>query len=348
MKKHAVRLLSLLLILALCLSLTSCVMVSVEPVAQTPAGSQGLEVHYLDVGQADCILLQCDGANMLIDGGNVEDSDLVVAYLLEQKVTALDYVVNTHAHEDHVGGLPAVLAVMETKNVWCPVKVYGSKCFDDFVRYADQQYLELVCPEPGTKISLGGASVTVLGPVKDNYDTNNSSIVLRVDYGATSFLFTGDAETQAENDILEAGYDVSSTVLKAGHHGSETSSGYKWLREVGAEYVVISVGEGNSYDHPHEIILSRLRDADMTVYRTDLQGHIVCTSDGQSVSFATDRAAAVTNPTAEPELFIGNKNSKVFHLDSCSGLPKEENRVIFEDYGDAEAAGFTPCSRCIG
>ena len=152
-----------------------------EQLASVPENSDGLEVHYLDVGQADCILLQCDGANMLIDGGNVEDSDLVVAYLLEQGVTTLDLVVNTHAHEDHVGGLPGVLAVFETKNVWCPVKTYGSTCFEDFVKYADQQELELVRPEPGSTWALGGAEVQVLGPVKDDYDTNNSSIILRVE-----------------------------------------------------------------------------------------------------------------------------------------------------------------------
>jgi len=339
----------LLACLLLCLLLCGCVvMIPDLPTAEVPSDSTGLTVHFLDVGQADCILLQCDGENMLIDGGNVDDSDLVVAYLLEQKVTELEYVVNTHAHEDHVGGLPAVLAVMETHNVWCPVKQYGSSCFDDFVKYADQQYLELVCPKPGTQVALGSAAVTVLGPVKDNYDTNNSSIVLRVDYGNTGFLFTGDAETQAEEDILEAGFDVSATVLKVGHHGSETSSSYRWLREVGASYAVIQVGTDNSYDHPHEIVMSRLRDSDTEVLRTDLQGHIVCYSDGDSVTFSTERTAAVTNPTGSADHFIGNKNSGKFHLETCSGLPKEENRVLFDSYSDAIAAGYAPCSRCVG
>ena len=336
--------------LLLCFVLTGCVAIRVEenPPAKAPEGSEGLEVHYIDVGQADCILLQCDGANMLIDGGNVDDSDLVVAYLLEQDVTALDLVVNTHAHEDHVGGLPGVLAVFETKNIWCPVTTYDSRCFEDFVKYADQQELELVRPEPGSTWPLGGAMVTVLGPVKEYEDTNDTSIVLRVDYGGTGFLFTGDAETPSEGDILDAGYDVSATVLKVGHHGSETSSSYRWLREVGAEYAVIQVGADNAYGHPHEVVMSRLRDADMTVYRTDLQGHIICRSDGRTVRFETDKSAPVTNPTAEPEIFIGNRNSKKFHLDTCSGLPKEENQVFFESYSDAVEADYEPCSRCIG
>ena len=137
-------------------------------------------------------------------------------------------------------------------------------------------------------------------------------------------------------------------MLKVGHHGSESSSCYRWLRAVQPEYAVIQVGEGNSYDHPHEPVLSRLRDADAVVYRTDLQGHILCRSDGKTVSFETDKSAPVTNPTERPEIFVGNVKSKKFHLESCSGLPEEKNRIIFERYADAEAAGYTPCSRCIG
>lgn len=338
------RLICLCLLLVL---LTGC-MALPEQTQPSLGDSTGLKVHFIDVGQADCILLQCDGESLLIDGGNVDDSDLVVSYLLEQKVETLDYVVNTHAHEDHVGGLAGVLAVFETKAVWCPVTEYSTKCFSDFAKYADQQRLELICPEPGSTYSLGGAEITVLGPVGEGYDTNNTSLVLRVDYGVTSFLFTGDAETVSENDILDAGYDVSATVLKVGHHGSSTSTGYRWLREVQPEFAVISCGTDNSYGHPHEEVLSRLRDADVTLYRTDMQGHIVCTSDGQSVSFRTEKEAAVTNPTQKTEVFIGNKNSMVFHRDTCSGLPKEHNRVYFDSYDDAEEAGYTPCGRCIG
>ena len=328
-----------------CLLLTAC---AGKNVKVTAAVSDQLEVHYIDVGQADCIFLRCSGKTMLIDGGNVEDSALVVSYLLDQGVTKLDYVVNTHAHEDHVGGLPGVMAVFETGTVWCPVTEYDSSCFEDFAHYADQQYLELVLPQAGSTYALGEAQITVLGPVKDYDETNNTSISLRVDHGKNSFVFTGDAEAVAEKDMIDYGMDVSATVLKVGHHGSETSTCYQWLWQVAPKYAVIQVGADNSYGHPHDEVMSRLRDADVQVYRTDLQGHIVCTSDGETLSFTTNKAAAVTNPTVKTEQFIGNKNSKKFHLPTCSGLPKEENRVYFDSYDEAIGEQYDPCGNCIG
>ena len=338
-------------LLLLCLLLTSCTLVP-ETEHQVPDNSEGLTVHFIDVGQADSALLLCDGEAMLIDGGNVEDAELVVSYLRQQGVTELKYVVGTHAHEDHIGGLAGVLAVFEADTVWCPVDEYDSKCFADFAYYADT----LVCPEPGETCALGGAEITVLGPVELYDDTNDTSIVLRVDYGATGFLFTGDAETEAEKDILDAGYDVFATVLKVGHHGSNTSSSYQWLRAVAADYAVISCGVDNDYGHPHKEPLSRLRDAEATIYRTDLQGHIVCTSDGKTVSFTTQKGAAVTNSTeydgsgqnAQGTHYIGNKNTKKFHLPTCTGLPAEHNQVTFDSYDQAEEAGYTPCGTCIG
>lgn len=338
--------------LALLLSLTACV---APPPPQSSVEGE-MKVHFVDVGQADCMLLQSGGEAMLVDGGNVEDSDLVVSYLLDQGVEELRYVVGTHAHEDHIGGLAAVLAVIPTEEVWCPVTEYDTSCFEDFAYYADQQGLELICPEPGTVFTLGDAEITVLGPVKDYEDTNNTSIVLRVDHGQNSFLLTGDAEQEAELDILEEGFDVSATVLKVGHHGSNTSSCYQWLREVDARYGVISCETGNDYGHPHEEPLSRLRDAEVTLYRTDLQGHILCRSDGNTVIFETGKQAAVTNPTetdgsgqkGEAEYYIGNRNSQKFHLPTCSGLPAEKNQVRFETWEEAMAAGYSACGTCMG
>lgn len=333
-----------LLILVLCLLLSGCARLS-APAAEGDV----LEVHYLDVGQADCILLRCEGSTMLIDGGNADDSQMVISYLTNQNVERFDYVVNTHAHEDHVGGLPAVLAVFPVQEVWCPVKEYASSCFEDFIKYAHEQGLEPVCPEPGSTYALGTAEITVFGPVGDYEDANNTSIVLQVEHGENTFLFTGDAETAAEKDILDSGFDVTSTVLKVGHHGSDTSTSYRWLREVSPMYAVIPVGEGNSYGHPQEEILSRLADADVKVWRTDEQGHILCTSDGVELTFTTGAGApedAKTKPSVE--IYIGNVKSKKFHLPTCSGLPGIENSTLLVGYDLAVFTGYSPCSRCIG
>ena len=318
------------------------------PASAQPVSGDGLTVHFIDVGQADCALLECAGQTMLIDGGNAEDSSLVVSYLKGQSVEYLDYVVCTHAHEDHVGGLSGPLNTCTVGQVFAPVTQYDSKVFSNFVKYTEQQGLEITVPQADSTFPLGGAQVTVLGPRREYEDTNNTSIVLRVDYGETSFLFTGDMESAAEQDLLADGCDLDATVLKVGHHGSSTSSSYVFLREVMPTYAVISVGRDNSYGHPHEEVMSRLYDAQVTVYRTDEQGTVVAFSDGETVTFTTEKNAAPTpgRDEAEQQAYIGNLNSHVFHRESCTSLPAEHNRVYFDSRDAAVAAGYTPCGRC--
>ena len=260
--------------------------------SEYPATSEAagqLTVHFIDVGQADCALLECEGQTMLIDGGNVGDSSLVVSYLKEQGIEHLDYVICTHAHEDHVGGLSGPLNTCTAGAVYAPVTECDTKAFGSFLKYTQAQGLEITVPEADDSFLLGEARVTVLGPREDYDDTNNTSIVLRVDHGENSFLFTGDMETSAEEDLLAAGCDLDANVLKVGHHGSSTSTGYVFLREVMPEYGVISCGTGNSYGHPHEEVTSRLYDANVTVYRTDEQGTIVAVSDGTEIVFITEK-----------------------------------------------------------
>ena len=345
-------LLTLFLILSLLLS--GCVIILEGP-AETaaPVSGEGLTIHFIDVGQADCALLECDGKYMLVDGGNVEDGQLVISYLQQQGVEELEAVVCSHAHEDHMGGLPAVLAVYPTKAVYAPTRTYSSRVFDDFVYYTDQQRLEITLPEPGDSFALGETKVTVLGPTKSYADPNDTSIVLRVEYGETSFLFTGDMETAAENDMLdywEGKMNWKVDVLKVGHHGSETSTGYRFLHELDPEYGVISVGEGNTYGHPHEEPMSRLKDAGVILFRTDELGTVIAGTDGKEVSFTWDDQSAKPQDVepAEPVIFIGNVNSKKFHGPDCSSLPSEKNRIEFESYAAAADAGYSPCGSCLG
>ena len=319
-----------------------------DQTAHTPAAGT-LEVHFIDVGQADSALILCGGESMLIDGGNVDDASLVVSYLDEQGVETLDYVVCTHAHEDHVGGLAGVLAVYEAGTVFSPVTEYDSAAFQNFVSYTQAQGLALTVPQAGDSFSLGEAQVTILGPLAEYEETNNTSLVMRVDFDETAFLFTGDMERTAEADLLEySAGELWATVLKVGHHGSSTSSSYPFLREVLPSYAVISCGTGNSYGHPHEEVLSRLSDAGTTVYRTDLLGTVVAVSDGKEVSFTTEKNGSPTAGRGESAeaVYIGNRNSSVFHLEHCPNLPKEENRVYFPARQDALDAGYTPCGNC--
>lgn len=256
--------------------------------APIPEGSF-LQIHYIDVGQADAALILCDGEAMLIDGGNKADSSLLYTYLKNHDIDHLNYVIGTHAHEDHIGGLAGALHYAAADTVLSPVTDYDSEAFRDFRKTVEGQGLSITVPKVGDTFTLGAAAVTILHCDPMNENPNNTGIVLRVDYGETSFLFTGDAERETEEIILDSGLDVRSTVLKVGHHGSDTSTSYRFLYEVQPKYAVISVGADNSYGHPNESVTSRLRDADVTVYRTDEMGDIVCTSDGKAVTFETEK-----------------------------------------------------------
>ena len=303
------KLTALLLLLALLLS--GCVFTvplgttesTESSTAPTLSDGATLQVHYIDVGQADCMLLECEGKYMVIDGGNRADSSLVIAYLQNQGIEEIEAVVNTHPHEDHVGGLPAVLAVYPVKAVYGTSRVYSSSVYDDFLRYIDQQGQELQIPKPGDSFFLGSAKVTFLGPVKSGYeDLNDTSLVLMVQFGDNKFLFTGDMESVAERDLVESGADLKADVLKVGHHGSYSSTSYLFLREVMPKYGVITVGRNNEYGHPHGDALRRLTAAGLTLYRTDLCRDLVVATDGDQLVFLfTDAPAAQTQPDLLPE-----------------------------------------------
>ena len=251
-----------------------------------------LTVTWLDVGQGDAAVIQCDGQSMLIDGGKPEKSSYIYAWLQQHGLSYLDVIVATHVDADHIGGLSGALNYASVGTAYCPVTTGTTETFQSFVKYLAQRGKQITVPIAGETFALGGAQVQILGPLHRAEDSNDNSIVLKVSFGATSFLFTGDAERAEEQDLLNAGVNLQSTVLKVGHHGSDTSTSYSFLRAVAPQYAVISVGAGNSYGHPTEEVLSRLRDAGVTTFRTDMQGEITAVSDGQTINFSTAKNAA--------------------------------------------------------
>ena len=349
------KLISILLVFCCLLSGCSVTLSIVEPTTPSVSSEDELYIHFIDVGQADCFLIEYGNYHMLIDGGNRDDSDLVVTYLEQQGVQELDAVICTHAHEDHVGGLPAVLAVYPTDAVYAPTKTYSSKVFDDFLYYVNQQGREVIIPAPGDTFHLGDVQVTILGPVRSYAETNDTSIVCRIDYGETSFLFTGDMETAAENDMLDywekrnSGDIVDVDVLKVGHHGSNSSTGYRLLYAADPAYGVISCGQNNDYGHPHKEPLSRLNQAGVTLFRTDKMGHILAHSDGEEITFTWENQGVdPDNADPESQLYIGNKNSRKFHYTDCPNLPAPDNQVAFSSYDEAISRGYQPCGNCLG
>lgn len=345
--------------------------VPTEPeIPSLPPEDSSFEIHFIDVGQADAALILCDGKAMMIDGGNADDSSLIYSYLKNRDIKHLDYVIATHAHEDHIGGLSGALNFATVKNVYSATKSYDSKTFENFVKNVDKNGAEIKIPYVGETFCLGSAEVKILG-VNSEDDTNNTSIVLKITYGETTFLFTGDAEREAEQVILDSGADLSSTVLKVGHHGSSTSTTYPFLREIMPEYAVISCGKNNEYGHPHEETLSRLRDADVEVYRTDEFGGIICKSNGKTLEFiheekpalnpiipdvpvmdepVSDNTASEVIPIAPADFdYILNTNSKKFHYPSCKSVKQmsEKNKDEFVGTRDELISrGYSPCGNC--
>ncbi len=265
---------------------------SEENVEYEDISESSFVIHFFDVGEGDSTLVECDGDMMLIDGGIPSCSQFLYSYLEQHGISYLDYIVCTHAHEDHVGGLAGALNFAKVGTAYAPITEYDSRSFNSFVKYLSQQEKRITVPEAGEHFMLGSANVTILAPIdlylaEDNI--NNSSIVLRIVYGNTSFIITGDAEEAEEKTILDAGYELNSTVLRVGHHGSQTSTSQAFLTAVNPQYCVISVGKDNQYEHPHEVTLQKLQEAEAIVYRTDINGEITCISDGDNVTFVTEK-----------------------------------------------------------
>lgn len=242
-----------------------------------------VKVEYIDVGQADAILIENDKKYMLIDAGNNEDGDLLVNYFKDKNITDFEYVVATHPHEDHIGGMDNIIKNFNIKNYYMPDCYTTTKTFEELLDALEEKNLSFETPDIDSEFVLGDALFKVLYTGTDKRDLNNTSIVLRMTYKDVSFMFTGDATNVTEKKILAK--DLQSDVLKVGHHGSQYSTSDEFLDKVNPKYAIISVGTGNVYDHPKDITLNKLKGIE--VHRTDKEGTIRVISDGKNIDIET-------------------------------------------------------------
>ena len=314
---------------------------------------------------------------MLIDGGPKSSGASLVSYLKKQGITKINVMVATHPHEDHIGGLIDVINNFTVDNIIDSGNSHTTVTYKDYLNAIKTNNVNFVVPDLGQEFDIGQTTkMKILGPVSLADDLNNSSIVIKMTYGSTSFLFAGDAQSQEENQILSKGYDLSSQVLKVGHHGSASSSSINFLKAVNSTIGVISCGINNSYGHPDDQTLKNLTSIKTAIYRTDLVGSIIIESDGakinvlqgspynytpsqttttQSQETTTTAATATTvgettTSTQAPSgnVFVGSKNSDVYHYPNCGSaktiLPG--NLVTFNSVDEAKSAGYRPCKKC--
>ena len=270
--------------LTMLLFLTGC-----QFTAQKAEPLSGMEITYLDVGNADCeIILMEDGTNIVIDAGTKDQSGNIIRALKRKGIRKIDYLIATHPHADHIGGMEDIIDSAEIGTVVFPSVVHTSKTYENLLKKIKEKEIPAVKAESGVVLhETDRCKIQLVAPKKDEkYESlNNYSAVLHIAYGNTTFLFAGDAEKLSENEMLN--YEIRSDVLKVGHHGSRTSSSEKFIAKVNPRIAVISCGKDNEYGHPHQETLEILKNAE--VYRTDKNGDIIIHADGTNLTVATEK-----------------------------------------------------------
>lgn len=260
-----------------------------EAKVQVDSLNDEVVAHFLDVGQADSAILELPNQRfMLIDAGEAKDSLQIIDYLKNLGIKKLDYVIATHPHADHIGGLASVIKEFDIGSIYMPKVVATSKTYENLLTTISEKNLKIKTGKAGVEIlNEENLKINIVAPNQEKYSGyNNHSIVLKITYGNISYLFTGDAEKESEEEITD---DIACEVLKVAHHGSDTSTSEEFLKKVAPKYAIISVGAGNKYNHPAEITISKLQKYTNNIYRTDLNGNIIIKTDGQDIEVKTSK-----------------------------------------------------------
>ena len=349
--------------------------------SSNPTAYETLYVSYIDVGQGDSMLLKVGDCDILIDAGTASYGSTVSSYLKKQGVDDIELMINTHPDADHCGGLTQVLKDYVVEEVWISKDTSKTTAaYKNFTSAIKSEGLTAKQPSKGTVYTYEYLTLTVIYSELVSGDSNNSSIVVMVEYGNFRFLFTGDVGEKAEPKLISSGYDLKCDVLKVGHHGSKYSSTAAFLSAVDAEYGVICVGADNSYGHPTSAALTRLANAGTSVYRTDKNGNVVFSTNGAvltlpdgttdttgsgsgmtsggssssgssssgSSSSGSSSSGSSSSSSSSSDIFIGNTETKVFHLPTCSNLPAaSKQNTMYNYWWIINIAGYTPCGRCL-
>ena len=338
-----------------------------------------IAVHFLDVGQGNAILVQSGGQNLLYDGGDQNHADEVVSYLQQQNVQTIDYMISSHYDEDHLGGLIPCLNTFEVSNVLGPDYVHTSNLFNTFMNTATANAIIVQYPSVGDTFDFGTGSFTVLAPSGISQNSNDNSLVIKLENGSNSFIFTGDAEETSEQDMISTGMNLDCDVLSIGHHGSASSTTWDFLEATSPSYAVISCGVNNQYNHPSAETMGRLSDMEIPVFRTDKQGTIIAVSDGTTINWSqnpcNDYSSGASSANSSDDLSsdgtsyheettVSEQNSvqedssaatgamvwipatgeKYHSIPNCGRMNPDTARQVTQS--EAEAMGYGPCSKC--